>query len=129
MVAAGTFAAAIALSTAPALADSPHFVGSQSCIASAGTVTCNFSVAGLGNAKTATAEIQAPFDCVKTTSHEVRPGGLASSGAQTFRVRAGRINVTNLELTASCPDHSQAEFTGPVTVLVNGQVVGTIPIT
>lgn len=112
-----------------AQAASPHFVGSQSCIQSGSAVTCNFSVAGLGNATTATASVQSPFQCVKTTSHEVRPGGLASSGAQTFAVQNGRINVSGLQLTARCPDAFAPEFTGPATVIVNGQTVGTIPIT
>lgn len=117
------------LTATVAQAASPHFVGSRSCTQAGGTVTCNFSVAGLGNASTATASIQAPFQCVKTTSHEVRPGGLAGSGNQTFTVTNGRINVTGLQLTAHCPDSFMPEFTGPVTVIVNGQTVGTIPIT
>ena len=121
--------ASIAVSQA-AQAQSPHFVGSQSCVSStSGSVTCSFSVSGLGNAQTATASIQSPFECVKITSHEVRPGGLASSGNQTFAVRAGRIDVSGLQLTASCPDSFAPDFTGPVTVIVNGQAVGTIPIT
>ena len=121
--------AAAAVFSAVALAANYHFVGSQSCTQSGGTVSCSFSVAGLGNASTATASIRSPFQCVKTTSHEVRPGGLASSGSQTFTVRNGRIDVTNLSLTASCPDQFSPEFTGPVTVIVNGVTVGTIPIT
>jgi len=116
------------LTATAAQAANPHFVGSQSCTQSGSAVTCNFSVSGLGNAATATASIQSPFQCVKTTSHEVRPGGLASSGNQTFTVRNGRIDVTGLQLTAKCPDQFAPEFTGPVTVIVNGQTVGTIPI-
>jgi hypothetical protein len=115
---------------AVSLAANYHFVGSQSCTQSTDTVTCSFSVAGLGNASTATAQITAPFHCAKTTNGQqyVQPGGLASSDAQTFAVRNGRIDVTNLSLSASCPDQFHAVFEGPVSVYVNGVFVGTIPI-
>lgn len=121
--------------TQTAQAASYHFVGAQTCTSSSSgkttTVTCTFSVAGLGNATTATAEIQAPFVCAKTTNGQqyVQPGGLASSGNQPFQVRNGRIDVSGLQLTASCPDQFHPLFTGPVSVFVNNTLVGTIPIT
>jgi hypothetical protein len=123
--------AALVFTVSPAVAANYHFVGSKSCTSSVGTVTCSFSVAGLGNASTATAEIQAPFQCAKYSAGKnyTAPGGLASSGAQTFAVRNGRIDVTDLQLSGSCPDHFNAAFTGPVSVYVNGVFVGTIPIT
>ena len=129
----GAFVIAL-LGSGTALAANYHFVGSKSCVESTSgtstTVTCNFSVAGLGNASTATASIQSPFNCSKLAAgkNSTEPGGLASSGDQTFQVQNGRINVTDLVLSASCPDQFAPTFTGPVSVYVNGVLVGTIQI-
>jgi hypothetical protein len=124
-------AGVLVASVQPAAAASYHFVGSKSCVQSGDSVTCSFSVAGLGNASTATAEITSAFQCVKFAAGKnyTAPGGLASSGAQQFPVTNGRVNVTDLQLTAnSCPDHFSPQFTGPVSVYINGVLVGTIPI-
>ena len=125
----GLLAGVVALAPS-AFAANYHFVGAKSCVASAGSVTCSFSVAGLGNASTATAEITAPFQCAKFAAGKnyTQPGGLASSGAHTFAVRNGRIDVVGLTLSGSCPDQFNAAFTGPVSVYVNGVFVGSIPI-
>jgi hypothetical protein len=122
---------ALVASVQPAFAANYHFVGSKSCVQSGGTVACSFSVAGLGNASTASAEITSPFHCTKFAAGKnyTAPGGLADSGAQQFAVTNGRINVTDLELSGSCPDDFTPSFTGPVSVYVNGVLVGTIPIT
>jgi hypothetical protein len=114
----------------PALAANYHFVGSKSCVQTGDTVTCNFSVAGLGNASSASAEITSAFQCVKFAAGKnyTAPGGLADSGSQSFPVTNGRVNVTDLQLSGSCPDHFSAQFTGPINVYINGVFVGTIPI-
>lgn len=125
----------VALAIPMAIAANYHFVGSQSCTQSTSgtstTLTCSFSVAGLGNATSATAYIAAPYNCQKTNNGQqyVQPGGLAKSPTQTYSVRNGRIDVTNLSLTASCPDQFHPVFTGPVSVYVNNTLVGTIAIT
>lgn len=51
---AGVLGAAIAMSAAPAIAQSPHFVGTPTCTKSTSTgLTCSGKAAGLGNGPTA----------------------------------------------------------------------------
>ena len=131
LIAAAVIGVVAALAIGTAVAANYHFVGSKSCTQSGSTVTCNFSVAGLGNASTASAYIQAPFVCSKYSAGKnyTQPGGLGKSPTQTYTVNNGRINVSGLSLTGSCPDDFTAQFTGPVSVYVNNTLVGTIPIT
>jgi hypothetical protein len=78
VVCAGVLAAAIVMSAAPAVAQSPHFVGTPSCSKSLKSgLTCNGKAAGLGNGPTAaflTADqVSATFQCVNHGGN-VAPG-------------------------------------------------------
>lgn len=114
-----------------AYAGNPHFIGQSSCTQSGSTLICDFKIAGLGNISSATVEVQAPFSCNKTNGGEqfVQPGGLASTSEENVPVTNGQITVTDFVVSGgSCPDSFSATFSGEATVLVNGEVIGTIPI-
>jgi hypothetical protein len=109
-----------------------HFVGGRSCTQVGSNLLCNFKVAGLGNISTATVTVQAPFSCTKTTNGEqfVQPGGLASATQQNVPVSNGQITVTDFVVQGGrCPDQFSPTFSGNATLIINGVVVGTIPIT
>ena len=124
-------AAALGLIAPAASASSIHFIGSRSCTfsSSTGNITCSFKVAGLGNVSTATIQLVFGFQCTNQGGNN--PPGQASTQPTTVPVSNGQITVTNQTFTtnASCPDHMTPSVTGPATLFVNGQAVGTIPVT
>lgn len=123
--------------TAPVVPGAPHFarvhfIGDRSCTQVGSNLLCDFKVAGLGNISTATVTVQAPFSCTKTTNGEqfVQPGGLASSTQSGVPVSNGQITVTDFVVQGGrCPDQFSPTFSGNATLIINGEVVGTIPIT
>jgi len=121
---------ALSLVIGSAWAISPHFVGSSSCTQSGGTLSCSFKVAGLGSAP-ASIGLSAPFVCQNRGQNY--PGGLATTKTAPITPDSGQVTITNLTVTAHCPDQMTEIFTGPVTVTVTSKgttyTVGTIPIT
>jgi hypothetical protein len=117
----------------PALAR-VKFIGERSCTQSesGGTLLCDFKVAGLGNISTATVTVEAPFSCTKTTNsgQDVQPGGLASSSDSNVPVSNGNITVDDFAVTGGrCPKPFAPTFSGNASLFINGQFIGTIPIT
>src|SRR6266516_5592160 len=102
-----------------ATAANPHFVGSKSCVQSGDTVTCSFTIAGLGS-QAVDVTISANFSCQKTNGGDqfVQPGGLASTDLGSITPENGRITVTDATLSGSCPDGFSANFGGAVSVFV-----------
>jgi hypothetical protein len=71
-------AATLVLSSAPAFADSPHFIGTPTCTKSLSTgLTCSGKASGLGNAPSAAfltaSSVTATYDCVNHGGN-VAPG-------------------------------------------------------
>jgi hypothetical protein len=120
-----------ALGASPALAASPHFIGSRSCTfsASTGDLTCSFKVAGLGNVSQATIQLVFNFECTNRGGHN--PPGQASTQPTTVPVSNGQITLTNFTFSsnASCPDKMTPSAGSSASLFVNGVFVGTIPIT
>jgi hypothetical protein len=137
MVAAGTFAAAIAMSAVPALAQSPHFKkgGTPVCtIAASGTnstsTTCTGSLSGLGNGDvtiTVTVSGFAVYQCQNgggnkppgqnrvlvgpSTTPTTIPSGEIKNGNLTFTTKPATLSApsTVSGMAAGCPN---GNFTG-----------------
>ncbi len=124
------FFIAVSLVAGTAWAINPHFVGSSSCTQSGDTLSCSFKVAGLGSAP-ASIGLSVPFVCQNRGLNY--PGGLASTRTRPITPDSGQVTITDLTVTAHCPDQMREIFTGPVTVTVTSKgttyTVGTIPIT
>ncbi len=102
MIVVATVIATMAIGATAAWADSPHIVGSPSTSVSGNTLTLSASVAGLGNASSATFTLQGP---VTVSSRCYNKGGnkpqaankqetINVSQTETFAVRNGRTNAT-----------------------------------
>jgi hypothetical protein len=109
-----------------------HFVGDRSCTQEGSSLLCDFKVAGLGNISTAEVTVEAPFQCAKTNrgEQEVRPGGLASASESDVPVSNGQITLADFEVSGGrqCPGPFRPDFGGSATLIINGVVIGQIPI-
>jgi hypothetical protein len=94
--------ATLLMGATAAWADSPHIVGSPSATVSGNTLTLSASVAGLGNASTATFTLQGPVTvssrCYTKSGNKPQAANkqetINVSQTETFPVRNGRTNAT-----------------------------------
>ena len=124
MVAAGAFAAAIAMSAVPAAAASPHYISGPNCdVNSVGTqLTCSGKIAGLGSSPLFIVVNEATI-CTTQSGSNSPPGQRSfvtgpfnpSNGQFTFGPGTGN----NVSVTASgCPGTQTASFSGTPTLSV-----------
>jgi hypothetical protein len=90
-----------AITVAPALAGSPHFVDDQTTFTAAGnTLTVTFKEAGLGDELQVDYLLEATFQCVNPGGNDPQAGNKQSfSTAQTLPVQNGRVSGS-LSVTA-----------------------------
>jgi hypothetical protein len=94
--------ATLLMGATAAWADSPHIVGSPSATVSGNTLTLSASVAGLGNASSATFTLQGPVTvssrCYTKSGNKPQAANkqetINVSQTETFPVRNGRTNAT-----------------------------------
>jgi hypothetical protein len=92
----------LALGGTAAWADSPHIVGTPSTTVSGNTLTLSASVAGLGNASTATFTLAGSVDvssrCYTKSGNKPQAANkqetISVNSTETFAVRNGRTNAT-----------------------------------
>jgi hypothetical protein len=128
---------ALLLITSSALADSPHQVGQTSVTVSGNSLTISASIAGLGNASSATFDLGGSVDvfsrCYNRGGNKPQADNkqetISVSQTQTFPVRNGRTNatftVTPLS-TLTCPGNQQVvieSFSYDLSISYQGNVL------
>ena len=97
---------ALALAAVPVMAASPHEVPKDpiECVLNNdGTVTCDGTVAGLGNVSRVTTNIDVPFGCA-TRGNMNQPRGHIQGTSGPLRVRNGRVTFSVTAGPAVCPN-------------------------
>jgi hypothetical protein len=102
IIVVATVFATFALGATAAWADSPHIVGTPSVSVSGNSATFSASVAGLGNASSATFTLQGPVTvssrCYTKSGNKPQAANkqetINVSDTETFAVRNGRTNAT-----------------------------------
>jgi len=110
MIVASAVLVTVMMGSTAALADSPHIVGSPSTTVSGNSLILSASVAGLGNASTATFSLIGTVDvssrCYTKPQAANKQETISVNSTETFAVRNGRTNasftVTPLS-TLTCP--------------------------
>ena len=114
MIVASAVLVTVMMGSTAALADSPHIVGSPSTTVSGNSLILSASVAGLGNASTATFSLIGTVDvssrCYTKSGNKPQAANkqetISVNSTETFAVRNGRTNasftVTPLS-TLTCP--------------------------
>ncbi len=107
--------ATLVMGVTAAWADSPHIVGNPSATVSGNTLTLSASVAGLGNASSATFTLEGPVTvssrCYTKSGNKPQAANkqetINVSQTETFAVRNGRTNATFMVTplsTLRCPN-------------------------
>jgi hypothetical protein len=113
---------ALGLTAAPALAGSPHFVGTPTRSTSGSTLTVSGKVAGLGNEDSIFVSATAVAACLNPGQQFPQATNKQSVGAGgTFPVQNGKANF-RLTLTATFQPKCDPPMTlvwGPVTITVS----------
>ena len=97
---------ALAIAAVPALAASPHEVPRDPITCTLNqdmTVTCDGTVAGLGNVSRVTTEIDVPFGCA-TRGNMNQPRGHVQGTSGPLQVRNGRVTFSVTAGPAVCPN-------------------------